>query len=93
MTKEQLLKMDFEDAIRVLSEESNFITSYDTLKDFAVEKLKDDNVGLALHILEAIYNTYGEWYDYDYCMGTLETPTPLLTIEDLEDYCEQEEQQ
>lgn len=90
MTKAELHTKEFEDAVCELAEERDNITSYDTLLDFAIYLLKDQNVGFALHIINAIYNTEGEWYDYDYCMGTLETPTPLKTIEDLEDYCEEE---
>ena len=29
---------------------------------------------------------YVDYYSYDYCMGTLETPTAIETKEDLKDY-------
>jgi hypothetical protein len=43
---------------------------------------------MALHILNAVYNNKydTEVYMYDYSMGTLETPTPIVDKEDLEPY-------
>lgn len=63
------------------------VTDEETLKEFAMEKLQDDNFGMALHIINAIYeNPYDtEWYRYDYSMGTLQTPSPIVDKEDIED--------
>jgi hypothetical protein len=43
--------------------------------------------GMALHIINAIYNNpYNtEYYRYDYSMGRLETPTPIVDKDDIED--------
>lgn len=41
---------------------------------------------LAIHILQALNDDTADYYDYDYCMGTLDTPTPIKTKEELEDY-------
>ena len=46
---------------------------------------------LALHILEAIHSSPADYYDYDYSMGTLETPTALTLTFDLVDYCDDKE--
>lgn len=65
------------------------ITTEDTLIDFAKQKLDDNNIGYALHILGTIYNSeeaYNGYYLYDYSAGTLATPTPITCKEDLEDY-------
>lgn len=87
MTIKELHNMNFNDAAEELYQENDLVTTYDTLKDFAIDLLQKDNVGYALHILNAIYNTEGDYYDYDYSMGTMDTPTPLLVSADLEDYC------
>lgn len=61
----------------------------DLLISFAKEKIDEDNIGLALHILGAIYNSeeaYNGYYLYDYSAGTLATPTPITCKEDLEVY-------
>jgi hypothetical protein len=70
------------------------LTSEDTLIWFAKEKLDENNIGLALHVLGAIYNSeeaYCGYYLYDYSMGTLSTPTPITCKEDLLDYVTFEE--
>ena len=91
MTIAQLHNKNFNDAAQELSENDDRITTYETLKEFAKENIDNDRLFLSIHILKAIWNNPADYYDYDYCMGTLETPTPLLLIKDLEEYCEQED--
>ena len=65
------------------------LTSEDSLIRFAKEKIDEDDLGLAIHILEAIYNSeeaYNGYYLYDYSLGTMSTPTPITCKEDLESY-------
>jgi hypothetical protein len=65
------------------------LTFEDSLIRFAKEKIDEDNIGLALHVLGAIYNSeeaYNGYYLYDYSLGTISTPTPITCKEDLEDY-------
>ena len=64
------------------------IISRDSLKDFAIYQIEEDRLFLARHILDAIDNTYAEWYSYDTTMGTLETPVAIYDINDLYDYVE-----
>lgn len=90
MTKKELYEMSFDDAIGELIYETEYITTYGDLKEFAKEQIDSDNLFLAIHILEAINNTYAQYYNYDYSMGAMETPTPLETLEDLEAFCEGE---
>ena len=91
MTIAQLHSKNFNDAAQELSENDDRITTYETLKEFAKENIDNDRLFLSIHILKAIWDNPADFYDYDYCMGTLDTPTPLLLIKDLEEYCEQEE--
>lgn len=88
---EKIVKEEgFDEAINEASIEIEGITSCDILKEFAQYKLNEDNVFLASHILDAL--TDGDYFDgcwrYDFSMGTLETPTPVRTIEDIEDLLE-----
>lgn len=87
MTRKEFETMSFEDFIEWAKENLNDVTDEEILKEFAIEKLQDDNFIMALHIINAIYNNpYDtEYYRYDYSMGTLETPTPITDKEDLED--------
>lgn len=87
MTRKEFETMSFEDFIEWAKENLDDVTDEEILKEFAIEELQDDNFGMALHIINAIYNNpYDtEYYRYDYSMGTLETPTPITDKEDLED--------
>ena len=87
MKVRELKKLTFEEAIEKLEEENNCITTYSILKEFAIDNINNDNLFIAIHILQAIQDE-AEYYNYDYNMGTLETPTPIKSLEDLEDFCE-----
>lgn len=92
MTIKELHSKNFNDAAEELSGQHDCITDYEALKDFAKHQINEDRLFLAVHILDAIHKAPADYYSYDYCMGTLETPTPLRSIADLEDYCEEDEQ-
>lgn len=87
MTKKEFKNISFEEFIEWANENINDVTHEDILKEFAIKKLQDDDFGIALHIINAIYNNpYDtEYYRYDYSMGRLETPKPITEKEDLED--------
>lgn len=70
-----------------LTGEKDDITTYEQLKEFAVSKIEENNLFVAIHILEAINNDSAEWYVYDYCMGTLQTPFSVTCKEDIEQEC------
>lgn len=94
MTREQLEEMTFEDQMLWAMGNIDCVTTEDTLKQFAIEKVEDDNFSMALHILNAIWNNpyRTEYYRYDYCMGILETPTPITELDDIEDLINFEEE-
>lgn len=64
------------------------LTTYELLKERAVELIQEDNIFYALHLLEAIKDTATdeEWYAYDYSAGTFDTPANITTVDDVEDY-------
>jgi hypothetical protein len=86
MTREYFDSMTFEELIEWANENLNDLTTEDVLIEFAKSKIDDDNIYMAIHILGAIHNNpYDtEYYLYDYCMGTLDTPTPVTCKEDFE---------
>ena len=88
MKKRELKKLTFEEAIEKLEEENNYITTYSILKEFAIDNINNDNLFLAIHILQALQENEADYYNYDYSAGTFETPTPITSLEDLEDFCE-----
>lgn len=87
MTRAEFEAIEFDELIELMYENSYDVTSEETLKSFAMDKLQDDDFGMALYIINAIYNNpYDtEWYRYDYSMGTLQTPSPITDKEDVED--------
>ena len=89
MTILELYQKGFNTAVIELSEQYDNITTYENLKEFIKSKIDDDSLYLAAHLTNALNAcAYAEYYGYDYCMGTLETPTPLKDISDLEDFCD-----
>ena len=91
MTKKEWEELTLDEAIDWAEWEYgvNELTSEDSLIRFAKEKIDEDDLGLAIHILEAIYNSeeaYNGYYLYDYSAGTTSTPTPITCKEDLEGY-------
>ena len=83
MTKNDFETKSLRELCEELEEQGETITSFEVLKDFAIDNINSDNFLLASHICEALCD-YAEFYFYDYCMGTLETPTPITSKEDLE---------
>ena len=90
---EKIVKEEgFDEAIHSFYLENDNITNYDSLVQFAKDKLNKDYILSANHILDALIENdyYDGFWRYDYCMGTLETPTPIKNIEDIEDLFEEE---
>lgn len=87
MTRAEFEVMSLDELIEWTNENTGYLTSEEVLIQFAKDKIDDDNLYLAMHVLSAIYNSeeaYDDCYLYDYSMGTLETPTPITCKEDLE---------
>ena len=88
MTREEFNTLSFEDVMERLNEECDQITTIDILKEFIKDNIDNDNFNVALHVLNAIWNDPNPedsiWYDYDYSMGTLDTPTSINSKEDVE---------
>ena len=91
MKLSELKTMHLYEALEKLEEEKDQITTREALKHSVIYHIQNDNIFLAAHILSAINEKYADYYDYDYCMGTLDKPTPLTSLEDLQDYCEFDE--
>ena len=84
MTREFFEVNSFEDVMERLNEERDDITTLDILKEFAKAKIDDGNYFVAKHILEALQAGYDErWWNYDYCMGTMDTPMPVTEKADV----------
>lgn len=88
MTKQQFNGKTLEEVIDWAYENipREIITEEDLL-EFAKTKIDDDNIPMAIHILQAVYDSdeavHG-YYLYDRNMGMLETPTPITSKKDFE---------
>lgn len=98
MTRAKWEELTLDEAIEWAENEYGVpdITYEDSLIAFAKQKIDDENIFMAIHILAAVYNSpqaYNGYYLYDYSMGTLEMPKPITCKEDLLDYVTFEEEE
>lgn len=84
MTREEFETKSFDEVMEQLNEERDDITTYESLKEFVIQQIEEDRFFLAIHILESLDKDMEEWYEYDYCMGTLQTPSSITIKEDVE---------
>ena len=84
----ELYQKGFDTAVEELMKEHGEITTYDKLKELAINKLNEDNLIVALHILQALEDCYANYYKYDSNMGTLSCIKPLFEEPDLEEFCD-----
>lgn len=95
MTRARYEAMTLDELIEWAYENLDDITTEDVLLDFAKSKIDDDNIFMAIHVLKAVWESaesYNGYYRYDYTMGTLETPTPITSKEDIEDLIDFDEE-
>ena len=96
MTREEFDKMSFEELVDGVCDNSDNVHSEETLIELIKDELDENNFKMALHILQAIYDSDapdGSYYIYDRSMGTLEAPMPITCKADLEDYIDFGEEQ
>lgn len=94
MTRTQFESMEFEDLMEWAVMEFAGVTEEDTLIAYAKDGLENGDLGIAIHILTAIYeNPWSTtYYRYDYTAGTFDTPTPIGDKEDIRDLIDFDEE-
>lgn len=85
--KKQLNKLTLEELFIIAQELDNSFWAYEDLKNFVVDKIQEDNIFTALHILNALNNNQ-DYYNYDASRGVLAKIKPLTTKNDFIDYLE-----
>jgi hypothetical protein len=94
MTRRLFRAMSFEELVEWAYENISDVHTEGGLIGMAKHEIDEENLGMALHILNAVYDSEApddSYYLYDRSMGILETPTPITCKEDLEDYIDFEE--
>lgn len=76
--------LTFSEKLEKLTPYIDDIHTREELLEFAKYQIDEDSIFLALHVLEAVNGDNAEYYNYDFGMGTLETPTPIKDSDDLE---------
>ena len=94
--REQFDNMSFEELLEWAYENVDVVRTEDGLIAMAKHEIDEENLQMAVHILNAVFESDcpdDSYYLYDRCMGTLETPTPITCKEDLEDYIDFDEEE
>ena len=68
---------NFGNKMEWLLENVDSVHTYEDMCDMVKEKIDDGQLFCALHILEAVSKEEADYYEYDWNMGTLETPTAI----------------
>lgn len=84
MTREYFENHTFNDVMEKLYEENTDVTTLDMLKDFINDTVVKGEYYLSEHLIKALRNGNDQYYWlYDYNMGTLDTPVPIDSLEDV----------
>ena len=75
----------FEELMEQLNEEWDDIHTYEAMIGYAGYLLNIDNLHVAIHMLEIMRDKPADWYLYDYTMGTMVTPKPIICKANLKD--------
>ena len=96
MKRENFDALTFEELVEWAYDKLDDVHSEDGLIAMAKHEIDEDNLQMAVHILNAVFESDcpdDSYYLYDRSMGTLETPTPITCKEDLEDYIDFDEEE
>lgn len=87
MSLDELIDWASENLYDVMDKECYYFANKECLKDLVIDELGNDNFGMALYIINTIYeNPHDtEWYRYDYSMKNLQTLSPITDKEDIKD--------
>lgn len=84
MTREYFEAHTFDNVMEKLYEENTDVTTLDMLKDFINDAVIKGQYYLSEYLIKALRNGNDEYYWlYDYNMGTLDTPVPIDSLEDV----------
>jgi hypothetical protein len=96
MKRENFEALTFDELVEWAYNHLDDVHSEDGLIAMAKHEIDEENLQMAVHILNAVYESDcpdGSYYLYDRSMGTLETPTPITCKEDLKDYIDFDEEE
>lgn len=77
MTRQDYDNKSFNELMIQLNEEENCIHDRESMKDMAIHFIKEDDMGVARHIIDGLDNC-AEWFDWDVSMGTMDEVYPIV---------------
>lgn len=80
--KTQLYKLTLEQLFIIAQELDNTFWTYEDLKDFAIDKIKDDFLNIGTYIFNTLNYNKVAYYHYDVILGALDSLTPITTKAD-----------
>ena len=84
MTREYFETHSFNNVMKKLYEENTNVTTIDMLKILIEKTVIKSQYYLSEHLIKALRNGDDEYYWlYDYNMGTLDTPVPVNSLDDV----------
>lgn len=83
--EKQLNNLTLEQLFIIAQDLDSSFWAYKDLKNFVVDKIQNDNILVATHILNALNSDPANYYNYDASMGVLEEVTPITSKEDFID--------
>lgn len=86
--KKKLNNLTFKQLFDVAQNLDSSFWTYKDLKNLAIDSIKDNDILVATHILNALNSDPANYYNYDTSMGALENVTPITSKEDFIDYLE-----
>ena len=82
----KLNKLTLEELFIIAQNLDSSFWTYKDLKNLAIDSIKDNDILVATHILNALNDNSASYYNYDVSMGALEDITPITTKDDFIDY-------
>ena len=93
MVRKEFEDLIFEEVVEKLNDECDDNHDREAMLDYSIHCIREQNLFLALHVIEALNTHDADWFRYDFSMGTLETPSPIVCKEDLEDFILEDEEE
>lgn len=92
--KKQLNNLTLEELFIIAQELDNLFWTYEDLKNYAIDKIKDDFLNIGTYIFNTLNYNKVAYYYYNAIMGGLDSIKPLTTKEDfiyfLENYYDED---
>lgn len=86
MTLKEFEKYSLQEVIAAIQDEFDFVFSKEQLCEIAIQYLQDEDYISADNLIHAIVNDETDYYMWDSTMGSMYTPSPINSKEDIEEF-------